>query len=68
MINEQKSITPKMVEELNIELIKEGSCFRYKEKFDSETVKAYDLIIDDKFMNNKYNYSVNYTEDRKSVV
>lgn len=60
-------LTNVMVEHLNLKLKEEGTCLRYIEDFKDGNNTHYKIVVEDKYVDNKY-ASVNITDEFENMV
>ena len=63
----KKKLQSKMVEHFNLKMKEENSCVRYVEDFRDGNTISYKIIIEDKYVDNKY-MPVNITKEFEEMV
>lgn len=63
MTHENNRLRPNMIDTLNIILAESGSCLRYKIKSKTCNIVNYQLIVEDKFIDNTYSSAINYSKN-----
>lgn len=52
-----------MINHLNLQLEKEGSCLRYIKQMEDESTISYSLMTPDKYINSQYGVVTNYSNE-----